>query len=282
MPNSNLFTQRVWRNYPSFLGREDKESLVYALTEALREAITLGEEGVNFHRLMMRFHTASGEYLDLWGKAFGVPRTPGENDEEYRKRILFEITTHRQTKSGLKSVITFYSRNISPEEIEISEPHTQLHTLSNNFRACISRTPDYRYWSWNIIDIRTTRQISPLGRAKIEEFKAYGVHTWYTITISDYSTDYPRTYRVKGIGINLSHRFYHDYCPLISSEEGKTSTKGIYQFMSLCATKISVTSMSSKLGISGTVYGYGKDSYGTSPYGSPISGISYYQINVNT
>ena len=34
--------------------------------------------------------SASGSWLDVWGRDFGVPRRLGAGDEEYRERIVFE------------------------------------------------------------------------------------------------------------------------------------------------------------------------------------------------
>ncbi|QWK20796.1 hypothetical protein [Thermus antranikianii] len=36
---------------------------------------------------------AEGEYLDLHGEVYGIPRLKGESDEEYRRRIIAEIRT---------------------------------------------------------------------------------------------------------------------------------------------------------------------------------------------
>lgn len=35
--------------------------------------------------------TATGGYLDLWGRDYGVPRRLDEDDEDYRKRIYYEV-----------------------------------------------------------------------------------------------------------------------------------------------------------------------------------------------
>lgn len=38
--------------------------------------------------------SASGKYLDLWGKDFGVPRKLDEDDDSYRRRIILESLGH--------------------------------------------------------------------------------------------------------------------------------------------------------------------------------------------
>ena len=38
--------------------------------------------------------SASKEWLDLHGKGFGVPRKPGESDDDYRERIVYESLGH--------------------------------------------------------------------------------------------------------------------------------------------------------------------------------------------
>ena len=35
--------------------------------------------------------SASGGYLDLWGKDYGVPRRIDESDDDYRKRLYYEV-----------------------------------------------------------------------------------------------------------------------------------------------------------------------------------------------
>lgn len=38
--------------------------------------------------------TATGGYLDLWGKDYGVPRKLDESDDDYRQRIILEALGH--------------------------------------------------------------------------------------------------------------------------------------------------------------------------------------------
>ena len=45
--------------------------------------------GISFAENLF-FNTATGKYLDLFGRDFGVARKLGEDDETYRERIVFE------------------------------------------------------------------------------------------------------------------------------------------------------------------------------------------------
>lgn len=181
MSTSNLITKRIWRNYPSFLITEDRRSIIHSLTEAIRYSIELSEEGIRDASLMMYLETATGEYLDAWGEAFGIIRASGEDDDAYRQRILFELTALRQTKEGLQKIAAFYSKTLTEHEVVIFEPHTELHALSGQFRINRSIIPGYRYWTWAIIDIQTSRELSEEVKRHLEASKAFGIKIQYTI-----------------------------------------------------------------------------------------------------
>jgi len=48
---------------------------------------------------------AEGPWLDLHGELYGFSRDLGEADEDYRQRILAEITTPRQTRAAIKAAV---------------------------------------------------------------------------------------------------------------------------------------------------------------------------------
>ncbi|RTI15317.1 hypothetical protein [Thermus scotoductus] len=48
---------------------------------------------------------AEGEYLDLHGEVYGIPRLKGESDGEYRRRIIAEIRTPRSTEAAIRAAL---------------------------------------------------------------------------------------------------------------------------------------------------------------------------------
>lgn len=188
---------RVWRYLPPFIRKVNPKGDHRAVIDTLSRAIDLTAS--DLHQLLenLTIHKAKGAYLDWYGRIIGVERRLGEDDTQYRKRLVFEARAIRQTKQGLKKVIAFYTNNLIPEEtIDIFEPHLDLHHLNGYFRTNYSRIPDYTYWTWGVIDIQTLRPVPKEVQEKVEECKAFGIKVFYTL-YKPYQIQVPRYWQVR-------------------------------------------------------------------------------------
>jgi len=269
---------KVWRYFPPFISRTKRDgSDHFAVLETFRRTV---EEASTFVSTFLEqgiFHRVKGSLLDIWGRAFGIGREVGEDDQSFRSRIQFELTAIRQTKAGLKRTALFYSPNLRDQDIEIFEPFSQLSGTSVNFRTSVSRTPDHRYWGWGIIDIRTTKQISSLGQQKIEDAKAAGIRIFYSVVIHDT----PRssfTTATSAQTLSFSVSSHHTHRPLRTSVDGGTSLFGI----TYTGTKqdLTITLHTTHIIGAGDVPGYGKGPWGKFPYGSFLPKTSEIAIGL--
>src|SRR5690606_4570014 len=69
--------------------------------------------------------TATGEYLDEWGSWFGIRRTDGEDDEQYRRRMLSVMSNPKSTIPAIEGTIRRYFNN--PDMyVKVYEPHKNI------------------------------------------------------------------------------------------------------------------------------------------------------------
>ena len=173
---------RVIRFLAPFLSKKEDRSDHGALLTTLH--LTFEEVAENIQETLKNtnFRYALGNFLDLWGKIYGVVRRHGEDDDQYRDRIILEITTQRQTVESLVRIIDIFSPHLTKEDITIFEPFRHLYAIEEGFKLNENLIPDYQYWTWAIIDIQTPKPVNEESRMKVEQFKAFGVKVHYTIS----------------------------------------------------------------------------------------------------
>jgi hypothetical protein len=180
---------RIVRFLPPFLKADSEPGSDHStLIRTLQSAVETAEGDVTSLLSNAYFLQAKGEYLDEWGKIFGISRLSGEGDESYRERIIKEVTLPKQTKAGLKRIVSMYS-DIAEADVVVYEPHTELYPLNGGFTANESRIPDYKYWTWALIDIQTPDYLSDEVKFKVENTKAAGVQVIYTYVLASVLTD---------------------------------------------------------------------------------------------
>lgn len=269
----------VWRHLPPFIRKSSPAQDHRAVIGSLAQAVHLAAEDLVQLLANTSLHSAQGTYLEVIGNLFGVERKPGEPDDAYRRRITFEVQALRQTKLGLQAVVAFFQKDLPIHDINIFEPHTQLHTLSNTARTNRSRTPDYRYWSWAVIDIQTPIQLSPETKQKVAAYRACGIKTWYTILIQDLNTTHSTRRVPRRLAVANINSLRITSIPYVTSSNGRLSLHGIYHNrISHCYTSITIGCLPRVHLGEYQRLGYGKDPYGTSPYGSPRIRFSTCEI----
>lgn len=115
--NSEEYTDEIISRFPHMY-RRDRESNNYFLLNLYLEEIRQASKGIYELLKSLNIMKAEGYALDKFGTSFNLKRNMNENDENYRKRILAEIS--RKSKNAtfetilnvLKIIIENYEQNI--------------------------------------------------------------------------------------------------------------------------------------------------------------------------
>lgn len=169
----------------------DKTNQVHkTLIHVIFNVFVMVKEDIDQMALEMCLKTSTGEWLDLWGSYFGIPRlSPNEPDEIYSDRIIDKIISPKATVSAIKSstakwLYYTYGNKYEPSEIEVTEPWKNL--LVTSYRGAIShygRLPDASYWTAGVIDIAIpdASEMSSDLIIYLNTIKAAGVQiAWHT------------------------------------------------------------------------------------------------------
>jgi len=115
--DSKEYADEIINKFPHMYKR-DRESNNYFLLELYLEEIRQVSKGIYELLKSLDIMKATGYVLDKFGISFNLKRNTRENDEEYRKRILAEISrksrnaTFETIISVLKIIIENYEQNI--------------------------------------------------------------------------------------------------------------------------------------------------------------------------
>ena len=115
--NSEEYTDEIISRFPHMY-RRDKESNNYFLINLYLEEIRQASKGIHELLKSLNIMETEGYALDKFGTSFNLKRDTNEKDENYRKRILAEIS--RKSKNAtfetilnvLKIIIENYEQNI--------------------------------------------------------------------------------------------------------------------------------------------------------------------------
>ena len=115
--NSEEYTDEIISRFPHMY-RRDRESNNYFLLNLYLEEIRQASKGIYELLKSLNIMEAEGYALDKFGTSFNLKRDINENDENYTKRILAEIS--RRSKNAtfetilnvLKIIIENYEQNI--------------------------------------------------------------------------------------------------------------------------------------------------------------------------
>ncbi|WP_304180935.1 hypothetical protein [Leptotrichia trevisanii] len=115
--DSKEYADEIINKFPHMYKR-DRESNNYFLLELYLEEIRKVSKGIYELLKSLDIMKATGYVLDKFGISFNLKRNTRENDEEYRKRILAEISrksrnaTFETIINVLKIIIEKYEQNI--------------------------------------------------------------------------------------------------------------------------------------------------------------------------
>jgi len=121
--------------------------------------------------------TSTGEWLEEWGKWFGVPRSAEELNESYRTRILLVLTKPRITAPALKSIVESYvddPGNIS----QIYEPFNNIFTFNKSAFSGKDKLQSGSYYRSGVVDIISPESNKSMMQ-EIQRSKGAGIKAYY-------------------------------------------------------------------------------------------------------
>ena len=113
-------------------------SLMWALFQGYSREIDAAQEQVRQALLQMVITTAEGEWLDLWGTLYGVPRIAGESDADLRLRIPREAFRLRVNPRAIELAI----KELTGKAVAIREPWQDVFTLDQSLLSGPDRLQD--------------------------------------------------------------------------------------------------------------------------------------------
>jgi hypothetical protein len=154
-------------------GIEDKRKANAAILASLNRELKDSEKAAIEGKVLMSLNTSSGEWLDQYGKIFGVPRKDDEADETYRQRIINYVLLRRGTIPAIKDAIREFLQDFD-SHIEIYEPYNNVFVLNQSKL----NGPDHflgKYYTVAVMDIKIARPFPVSIVDVINDFKPAGV-----------------------------------------------------------------------------------------------------------
>lgn len=157
---------------------KDYQDVNYAIINALQEQFTEMESDSVKSKIQSSLETATGEYLDIWGDWFGLPRKENEQDTEYRKRIIEYFLLKRGTNNAIiKAVKDYFDDNET--DITIYEPFQNIF-FTNRSKLNGNDHLMGHYYRFAVIDVTIGRPFPPEIIDIINKFKPAGVQLFLT------------------------------------------------------------------------------------------------------
>lgn len=160
----------------------DNTSANYAVLSTLENIMSDTETDAIDSKLESHLNTATGIFLDEWGKWFGVPRTDGQDDDSYRSWIITYATLKRGTKKAIIDAIKMYL-DMEDANISVYEPYKDALRLDEGYLDG-EQYLSGDYYRWGIIDIIVDRPVPKSIFDIINDFKPAGVNFYVTIDAS--------------------------------------------------------------------------------------------------
>jgi hypothetical protein len=154
-------------------GIEDKRKANAAILASLDRELKDSEKASIEGRVLMSLNTSSGEWLEQYGKIFGVPRKDDEADGDYRQRIINYVLLRRGTIPAIKDAIREFLQDFD-SHIEIYEPFNNVFVLN---QSKLNGPDNFlgEYYTVAVMDIKISRPFPVSIVDVINEFKPAGV-----------------------------------------------------------------------------------------------------------
>lgn len=157
---------------------KDYEDVNYAIINSLETELTEVEKDTINSKAESSLKTANGEFLDTWGDWFNVVRREGEQDKEYRERIIKYFLLKRGTNNAIIEALRDYLNDYE-SEITIYEPFKDIfYTNKSDLNGKDHLMGEY--YRFAIIDITVGRRFPLEIIDIINQFKPAGVKFYLT------------------------------------------------------------------------------------------------------
>lgn len=90
----------------------------YKFLRSLAQALDGVDIEADNNLLRFSVQIATGQYLDAHGKFYSVPRTAGESDVDYRKRIIASLAQYSGTRKSVEDAVLAF---VNEEDLTIFE-----------------------------------------------------------------------------------------------------------------------------------------------------------------
>lgn len=116
----NVKTLKLLNNLPDFMSRSENSNN-FKLLNSFAPSFKELSDNVSVAKLRLSVVTANGQFLNSIGRFFGLNRRFGENDNDFRSRILafFQTTVFSSSKIGLRNSLS-NGLNVAVGDIEFS------------------------------------------------------------------------------------------------------------------------------------------------------------------
>ena len=126
--------------------------------------------------------SCTGEWLDSWGKWFGVPRESGEEDATYRPRILESVTMKKVT---IPALIDAVKRALGADTaIQIEETYQDLRIWNVSTYSGTGKYQDSDTIRLGIVRIIINKEPNDRLREEIWKTKASGVRVIFEVRLT--------------------------------------------------------------------------------------------------
>lgn len=153
----SIFAKYLRTIYSLNLNKSNKVHNI--VISAIFKSFLMIEDDIDHMKLEVCLKTATGEWLDLWGYYFNIPRKSGESDEIYSDRIISTVIEPKATLNALKKSTAKWLNlnkgdNWDASDVRAFEPWTELLVLSHRGELShIGRLPSPDYWSHCVVDM---------------------------------------------------------------------------------------------------------------------------------
>lgn len=154
---------------------------------ALKSIVKTTENELLENTKSMFLSSAKGPFLDLYGAWVGVKRNTSEADDDYRKRVIKEITRGRATISNI--IVGVKDELGDSVGVSIYETWRNIFILNQS----LLNGPDYlmgKYYRYAVIEVTLDKYVPQAALVKlIDKYKSAGVMVLFTYSDSIVAVD---------------------------------------------------------------------------------------------
>jgi len=122
------------------------DSLLWSMLDAYAVALEDADADIVAAIRQLYLGEAGGEWLEVWGEYFGLPRNDDELDEAYRVRIVVETLRPRVNRLAIEDAI----KSTTGNSVALYEPWRDLFILGGSALDGAHHMPDGQFWTHNV------------------------------------------------------------------------------------------------------------------------------------